>query len=501
MYLLDRHIDKNNKKILKFLLVGGLLYVLPIILANRYYNDDLARSLYAATGWLGDGRPLAELTMLILSGGGAIADISPLPLVLGILMLALTLTIYTGNELSAYEDTMAVRMALLLVLVQPFSMAAISYKYDCVFMFMAICIPFLAFSVKEELPQYVCFIVSTVAGILTMSLYQAAFGMFLILELIHFYLRMLGEERIVRGYLKKESFRILGMITGALIYVIFIAGHFVDTTGWRSEAAEISLKFKWETVIHISQNIRRGCAYQYNILKQTSGCYKGSLLLLWLLAIISEIIWWWKGERNLKRALLMFISIMLPFVAVVCVYFPMTVLISFDTKYRVFLCFGGVLLLVSLMAMKEFHNRCRILMLIMLACLLFQYSCVYAYGNALKCQKTYEEYTVQQIAHDLERINAEKEYKEVSFLGNPPKARQLQKVCEKYPFFNEIVPVYVSNDTWIGGAWVYHYLQYDLEICEIEEPDIEVVQSEKAETENSLYKCYTNDSKIIICWQ
>lgn len=42
---------------------GGLLYVLPILLADRYYQDDLARSLYGATGWSGDGRPLTNWLM------------------------------------------------------------------------------------------------------------------------------------------------------------------------------------------------------------------------------------------------------------------------------------------------------------------------------------------------------------------------------------------------------------------------------------------------------
>ena len=36
------------------------VYVLPIILANRYYQDDLSRSLYGITGWKNDARPLTE---------------------------------------------------------------------------------------------------------------------------------------------------------------------------------------------------------------------------------------------------------------------------------------------------------------------------------------------------------------------------------------------------------------------------------------------------------
>lgn len=39
------------------LAAGGLLYVLPILLADRYYQDDLARSLYGATGWAGMAVP------------------------------------------------------------------------------------------------------------------------------------------------------------------------------------------------------------------------------------------------------------------------------------------------------------------------------------------------------------------------------------------------------------------------------------------------------------
>ena len=98
-------------------------------------------------------------------------------------------------------------------------------------------------------------------------------------------------------------------------------------------------------------------------------------------------------------------------------------------------------------------------------------------------------------------MNAEKEYHAVSFLGNAPRARQLQNICEKYPFFNEIVPVYVSNDTWIGGAWVYHYLQYDLEICASDDTDLAVVQEQAPVLKNALYDCYVNGEKIVVRWK
>lgn len=501
MQIVDAKIEGRYKRIRNILLLGGLLYVLPVILANRYYNDDLARSLYGATGWNGDGRPLAESIMLFVSGGEPLTDISPLPLLMAVVVLAMVLTVYAKKNLSFCENAICVAMALLFILVQPFTMAGISYKYDCLFMFLAVSIPFLLFSLNESIPLWIYVGLSALSGVMVMSMYQAAFGMFLILELIQFYLWMQTQRGTFRQYLKTEIPRFAGIMVGALLYVVVIAPRFVDAAGWRNEAARMSLGPNMGTITNILRNIKRGLTYQYSVLQGTSKYYSGSIILLCLLTVIAIGIRWWKGKHDVKGSLLAVVFIILPFAAVVSVYLPMTVLSSFDTKYRVFLCFGGALLLLAVTAMVAFQNKCKILMVIMGLCLFFQYSCVYSYGNALKCQKEYEEYTVQQVAHDLETVNAEKEYHAVSFLGNAPRARQLQKICEKYPFFNEIVPVYVSNDTWIGGAWVYHYLQYDLEICASDDTDLAVVQEQTPVLKNALYDCYVNGEKIVVRWK
>lgn len=62
-------LDAPSRRRFALLAASGLLYVLPILLADRYYQDDLARSLYGATGWAGDGRPLTEWLMELLAGG------------------------------------------------------------------------------------------------------------------------------------------------------------------------------------------------------------------------------------------------------------------------------------------------------------------------------------------------------------------------------------------------------------------------------------------------
>ena len=66
------------------LFVFSTFYVLPIILFNTWFNDDLGITLYGVTGLNGDGRPLGQLLSDFLSGGGIVADIGPLPLLCSI---------------------------------------------------------------------------------------------------------------------------------------------------------------------------------------------------------------------------------------------------------------------------------------------------------------------------------------------------------------------------------------------------------------------------------
>ena len=71
------------------LLALCFLYILPIILADRMYGDDILRSQQGYTNWDINGRPLADLMMkgLFLFGDN-IADISPLPLILGVILFS-----------------------------------------------------------------------------------------------------------------------------------------------------------------------------------------------------------------------------------------------------------------------------------------------------------------------------------------------------------------------------------------------------------------------------
>ena len=82
-------LEKQERRQFLTLLAASLVYVLPVLLADRLYNDDVPRAIYGATGWDGDGRPLVTLLLTFLCGGGdTVVNLFPLPLILALVVLS-----------------------------------------------------------------------------------------------------------------------------------------------------------------------------------------------------------------------------------------------------------------------------------------------------------------------------------------------------------------------------------------------------------------------------
>ena len=70
-------IEKKERSLFFALMAMYGIYVLPVILANRLYQDDLSHSLYGVTGWYNDARPLSEKLIVWLCGGSPLGDVFP----------------------------------------------------------------------------------------------------------------------------------------------------------------------------------------------------------------------------------------------------------------------------------------------------------------------------------------------------------------------------------------------------------------------------------------
>lgn len=478
------------------LVIISLLYVFPIILVNVCYNDDLARAMYGATGWNGDGRPLGELLILLLCGGEPIVDLAPLPLILSVLVLSYALVVYARTYLNFITSEYIQIIILLSVLTNPFAISNLSYRFDCIIMFTALSVPFILFSASDAMSLRKIFVCSVIAGIAVMCLYQPALGMFIILFIVHFFFVVVERRKASTGL-----DIICGVGAGSLFYKWIIARRFVDSEGWRHEASKI-VDFSFQSVKTVVFHLKSYVGYIMDYVAQISLLYQIALGAVIILSIVTVLVMYCRGnrERKLWKYLKIIFLAVSPMAVFGAVFLPLSVLEQCWVRSRILISAGGFLFYVGIML--AYANRKRLyVMLLASICLVGQYIYIYSYGNALKSQNEYEKYMVYSIVHDLETINSRGEYSELTFMGQAPKSRQLQMMCDKSPFFNEVVPVYFGNDVWISGAWVYHYMQYDLTITSENELDREAVNTTEPVIQNSRYACYLNSDKVIVCFR
>ncbi len=138
------------------------------------------------------------------------------------------------------------------------------------------------------------------------------------------------------------------------------------------------------------------------------------------------------------------------------------------------------------------------MIILIIPCIIFNYSYIYAYGNALRSQKEYETFIIQDIAEDIQEADLHKECTLIGVSDKMPKSRQLQTLCNKYPQFNAIVPVYMYDENWIGTSYLNHYLQQQLMFEELDDKDYSFVEKNRPFSSNSIYSLYKKNDKILL---
>ena len=491
-------IKGNYAKIYILLFTISVIYILPIILFNTCFNDDLGITMYGATGLNGDGRPLGEFLSNLLSGGGIVSDIGPLPLLCSIIVLSYSLVLYAKENISFSEDKILLSFVLLMILTNPLSMSILFYRTGGFVMISALSIPFLLFSLNDKVASWILLIAAFVSGMAIMSLYQAALGMCLVLVCINVVFFLLQDKNRIRN----DIIRLIGLFLGVIVYMVFIMPRFIDPEGWRHEAAKTVSGINLETIKIFLLNIWNSTFY---IIDYLSGLSIVNKLFLGLFIVVgwgySLYLGYSKTKKNKKVCTLtILILVVAPCVMAVISYLPLAILSSLNIKCRIFIALGGTLLYLGIFMLEFSKKNKAIIAVILSGYLLSQFSCMYSYANTVKNEAEYEKYLAYSIAHDIETINAENEYQTFSFSGVAPRSRKYELIRQKYSFYDEIVPRYFYNDTWIGAAWLLPYLQ-NVSNEGLSEEDQVVVDSDEPILSNSVYSCYVNEDKIIIAFR
>lgn len=420
-------------------------------------------------------------------------------MLLAILVFTYAVTVYAKANWSMLKNDTLQTVVLLFVLTNPFAMENLSYRFDCLIMFTALSIAFFLYSLPCRLPKYVYLVVSASASVIIMCIYQPAICMCIILCVINVFLCLTGKEVDPMA----EGCRIAGIGLGAIFYKCVIATHVVSTTDWRQNASHL---VRPEQLYLVWENMKSACRYIMNRLAGSGRppvCVIVAIFLL-LYAVTIAIIGYCRENAHrsignrLVHGLLICVCLVAAFFAT---FMPLLFLKNMALKSRMLIAFGGLLLFGGVMILFYSLKSGKIAIVLCAMCILFHFSLMYTYTNALASQMEYNKYMVYHIAHDIETINSSGEYSLISIVGDAPRARQTERICEKYPLISELVPYYFANDEWIGGVWLYRYLQDGVALQAIEDSDAGIVQRQEPRADNALYSCYTDGDRIIVLFK
>ena len=492
-------IKKENINTYLLLVIMGCIYVFPVLWSGRYYKDDLARTLYGVTGWKGDGRPVGEWLIVALTGfQNQIDDIAPLSWLLAILILAYGLTIYAQNCLTDIGRKAVWVIPLLFVITNPFAIENWSYRYDCIIMFTAVSIVFLLYALPKE--SYAVYaLVNFIASVVIMSVYQAAIGMCIVLAVTDIFLCLERREKVKEAVIYNS----IGMLmtgVGAIVYKFTIARYCIDRLGWQNQASELVQGTFRETLCTIYSNIKSAFDFIFMVWSAFSPVYLivYAILIVCAWGIVVYICYQYGSAGH--KLLWSVLGAALPLVAFGGTFLPLVLLNSLQWDSKKFLSFGGFgffVAVVLLTTLKKAKGR-KVCLAALCICLFQQYTYMNIYGNTLKNQREYDEYLVHSIVYDLDTISSNGDESILSFDGEAPRSRVVTRMCGKYPHFEKLVPSYFTNDTWMGGAYVYRYVQDNIHIESITEEELAQIKEMSSVIEHTTYSCYKTGNKIII---
>lgn len=175
-----------------------------------------------------------------------------------------------------YLDNPILVLVLLSIITNPFSMSNLTYRFDCIFMFISLGIPFLIFAIPKTISCIKVFSGSFLACLIMQSMYQPTIGMCFALFVISIVNSAISSEK---KHFLWEVWRIGGIGAGAIAYKFLIANHFIDKSadGWRYAASQV-VELDFDSIRIVCQNIVAYCRYVKEYLNQITALNKGALV-------------------------------------------------------------------------------------------------------------------------------------------------------------------------------------------------------------------------------
>lgn len=475
----NEHVEKRDLKIFIFLFFISFLYILPIILSNRYYIDDIGRALHGYTHWKRDGRPLADVVMQILNFGKPILDLSPITQILSIFSLSVSLTLYSKKYFKN-GSVFSIAMGLFLFIGNPFFIQSLSFKYDSFTMSLSLCALIICFYF-ETLNLYT-WLYGLFLIISSFSLYQASIGLFFILSVVEISHKKISSSNLDADTFSCLFFRLTQFFLGYFLYslVVLKVCKLSDYGGAHSQV----ISFDRNGIDILIKNIES----YFHVFKNFLSGVPAGIYLLYSFIILIFIVKYLRFGNFYSSS----IVILSPFLCFLFSFIHLSILRDPVFQERVLLSFCGFMIFVYFCVYNIFREY-SVYALSPLVCFCFFLS--YSYGNASTAQNRIDTLIASSISYDQAHYNGK--FKTLSIVGLMPQAKQREIIVARLPIMKDLVPIYMNNSLFWGGELLNSFLVIG-EPVNADKNDFDFMIKNKPFLSSRYYDLYANKSKMII---
>jgi hypothetical protein len=412
------------------------LGMLTLWLSNFSYLDDVVRAADGHTWSFDFARHSSSILMTIMNTNKALADISPIPQIVAMAVLAIASVIVVYVFCDRKIKTLPLLVSGLFVL-EPFMFGAWSYKFDAPCMALSILasiIPFLfwgSIGKPSSRREWAIFTSMSVVCLLVMwTSYQASSGIFLVMTIGLLLKEFLSRQSWRHTMLKVVTFISVYLVAGALFFVLFM-----------QESADIG--YRSTAMVPISEIIP-------GVIQNSIGVFRGlysSLNTEWKILLASMLVAFatslvlFSRRRRWARLIDLILGLVFIVLSIPLSYGSYLVLDPAPKRGRDLLGIGLVMAIVAILTVGR-HNKLRShwVKLLALPSIILVYSFMvfsWAFGNALADQARYGDFRIQEIASDLSRVEMTTQSK-IQIWGNIGEGAVMQHIHSIYPAVGSI---------------------------------------------------------------
>ncbi|EFN0219384.1 hypothetical protein HNH53_004198 [Escherichia fergusonii] len=433
----------------------GFIYVLPIIIANKLYIDDLGRSADGYFRLSENGRPLADAVLHFLSFGVVALDISPYTLLISVVVIVLS-TAYFCEALGLRSRLSATILPIAL-LISPNFLENLSYKFDSVTMGLsvaAIVFP-VAFTVNSS--HKLKFAFTSLFIVLSLCLYQASINLIASVALIEFYIRLTrgyNSLDVIKTIFNRAAATVFGYaLYSKLVVPFFVIGYYnTNHSDIVSSFGELTKTL--DNLIGLSSYMFMGVG---GLL--LAACFIISVLISW-----TSTVFYFENTKDsiITKLCSCFILIVSPFAILICTFGSLALLRDPVLHPRVLIGSGGVILFSFILVCETYYRYIKVLpVFATIGC----FSISAAYGNTLTAQSEMERNIAGLISNDINSLLLEGN-SGLFVNGKPEVIPSIKKIKETTPIIQLLVPnnfkeKWVFSNFYLASLGVnYAYVPY-----------------------------------------